>query len=100
MQNGTSNSKPVGERTILVTGASGFVATHIVRAFLEAGYKVRGTVRSEQTAAKVKKNHPEYTSQLSFSIVPDVQTPGGFDEAVQNIDGVSNAPYVALPVSY
>ncbi len=31
---------------VIVTGASGYVATHIVQQLLQAGYKVRGTVRS------------------------------------------------------
>ncbi|KAL3459202.1 hypothetical protein BJX64DRAFT_279357 [Aspergillus heterothallicus] len=44
--------------TILVTGASGFLASHIILAFLEAGYKIRGTVRSNSTAEKVKSRYP------------------------------------------
>lgn len=31
---------------ILVTGASGFLASHIVKQLLEKGYRVRGTIRS------------------------------------------------------
>lgn len=32
--------------TVLVTGATGFIAAHIVNQLLEGGYRVRGTVRS------------------------------------------------------
>ena len=32
---------------ILVTGASGFVAKHLIGQLLEAGYEVRGTVRGQ-----------------------------------------------------
>ncbi|MCP1335590.1 NAD-dependent epimerase/dehydratase family protein [Futiania mangrovi] len=32
--------------SVLVTGASGFIARHVVLQLLEAGYRVRGTVRS------------------------------------------------------
>ncbi|KAE8415029.1 hypothetical protein BDV36DRAFT_311279 [Aspergillus pseudocaelatus] len=39
-------------KTILVTGASGFVAAHIIEAFISAGYHIRGSVRSEATAEK------------------------------------------------
>ena len=39
---------------VLVTGASGFIATHIVQQLQQAGYKVRGTVRSLKNETKVK----------------------------------------------
>lgn len=80
--------KSPSEQTILVTGASGFVAAHVLTAFLSAGYKVRGTVRSESTAEKVRKTHSEWSSQLSFAIVPDIRDPSAFDEAVKGVDGV------------
>lgn len=33
---------------ILVTGANGYIASHVVDKLLERGYKVRGTVRAPQ----------------------------------------------------
>lgn len=38
---------------ILVTGASGFIATNIIKQLLELGYRVRGTVRSLKDEKKV-----------------------------------------------
>ena len=38
---------------VLVTGASGFLASHIVKQLLELGYRVRGTVRSLKDEKKV-----------------------------------------------
>lgn len=76
-------------QTILVTGASGFVASHIIREFLEAGYSVRGTVRSESSAERVKQLHSKHADQLSFATVEDITTPGAFNEAVKGVDGVS-----------
>lgn len=75
--------------TVLITGASGFIAAHVVDRFLEAGYNVRATVRSEKTAEKVLETYNQYANQLSFAIVPDVAAPGAFDEAVKDVDGVS-----------
>jgi uncharacterized protein YbjT (DUF2867 family) len=86
--NGDSYFKSPHQQTILVTGASGFVAAHVLTAFLDAGYKVRGTVRSQETAAKVKKTHAKYVNNLSFAIVPDIRTKGAFGEAVKGVDGV------------
>jgi dihydroflavonol-4-reductase len=42
----------VADKPILVTGATGFVAGHIIQMLLEQGNRVRGTVRD------LKKNLP------------------------------------------
>ena len=76
-------------QSILVTGASGFIAAHVVDALLRKGYDVRGTVRSEQSASEVLQTHSKYPGQVSISIVPDIAAPNAFDEAVQDVDGVS-----------
>ena len=72
---------------ILVTGASGFIGSHVVNEALAAGYKVRGTSRSEERAEytkKVFKNNPNY----STVIVTDVQQEGAFDSAVKEVNAV------------
>lgn len=77
-------------QTILITGVSGYLATHVVDHFLRAGYSVRGTVRSAETAQKVHRNFPQYaeTKQLTFAIVPDVSVEGAFNEAIEGVHGV------------
>jgi nucleoside-diphosphate-sugar epimerase len=35
---------------VLITGVSGYIASQTANQFLEAGYRVRGTVRSEAKA--------------------------------------------------
>lgn len=47
------NTTITDEDLILVTGASGYVATHIVKQLLDKGYRVRGTVRSLKNEKKV-----------------------------------------------
>ncbi|KAK4938058.1 hypothetical protein LTR66_015133, partial [Elasticomyces elasticus] len=88
--------QPSHQQTVLITGASGFLAAHVLTAFLEAGYKVRGTVRSESTAEKVRKSHAKYVDNLSFAIVRDITASGAFDEAVDGVDGVIHtaSPFV------
>lgn len=50
---------------VLVTGASGFLASHVVKQLLETGqYRVRGTVRSlanEKKVAPLRRLCPEGT---------------------------------------
>lgn len=74
--------------TVLVTGASGFIAAHILNTFLDAGYSVRGTVRSITSAEHVRQSHAKYLDRLSFVVVEDITKPGAFDEAVKDVDGV------------
>lgn len=38
---------------VLVTGGSGFIASHVVKQLLQAGYKVRATVRDVSNTKKV-----------------------------------------------
>jgi NAD(P)-dependent dehydrogenase (short-subunit alcohol dehydrogenase family) len=92
-----SSNSGVG-KTVLITGGSGYVAAAILNAFLEHGYKVKTTVRNEASANKIKKSHSKYLDQLSFAIVKDVQVPGGHDEAVKGVDGVSS-PHRVSPTS-
>lgn len=72
---------------VLVTGASGFIATHIVEQLLLAGYHVRGTVRDEKkvawTTELFKKRHG--AGKFSAVIVPDMSIEGAFDEAMKGM---------------
>ena len=96
----TGSGKPKSSQLILLTGASGFVAAHVLNSLLQHGFKIRGTVRSEATADKVRKTHSHLlngdASRLTFAIVPDVAATGAFDEAVRGVDGVIHtaSPFV------
>ena len=48
-----NDRKPPQQTTVLVTGISGFLAGHIALLLLQAGYRVRGTVRSAKRATEV-----------------------------------------------
>ena len=88
------------DQTLLITGANGFVALHVIKEALERGYHVRGTVRSENSATKVRNIFAEYGSQLSLSIVSDLTRKELYDNAftgtAKPITGVIN---VAAPFS-
>jgi nucleoside-diphosphate-sugar epimerase len=83
--------------TILVTGATSFIAGHIVKLLLEKGYNVRGTVRSQAKEANVLETIPENVrDRVSFVHVADIAT-DSFDEAVQGINGII---HVASPFHF
>jgi len=46
-------SSNLRDERVLVTGASGYIAAHIVKLLLESGYRVRGTVRDLKNTKKV-----------------------------------------------
>jgi nucleoside-diphosphate-sugar epimerase len=87
------------EQTIPVTGASGFVASHIIKTFLERGYDVRGTVRSESSANTIKKTVSQYADRLSFITVPDIGSDDAFNEAIKGVSGILHtaSPFILAP---
>lgn len=76
---------PVGG-LILITGANGHVASNIVTEALALGFRVRGTVRTEDKIAALKMvfKNPNYSSVL----IEDMHTPDAFDDAVQGVDAI------------
>ena len=85
------SSRKGSPHRILVSGASGFVGTHVVNEFLGHGYEVVGTVRSEDSAESVRQVHSKYSDQLRLVIVKDITVSGAFDEAVVGVNGVRQA---------
>jgi nucleoside-diphosphate-sugar epimerase len=81
---------------VLVTGASGYLASHVINALLAHGYNVRGTVRSEAASKRVKSLHSDYADRVSTILVPDMSTPTAFNEAVKGASGVIHtaSPFV------
>lgn len=85
---------------ILVTGATGYVASHVVKQFLERGYKVRGSVRDLKKASwlvdDVFKTYAD-RGDLELVVVPDLAADHAFDEAVK---GMSAVTHVASIVTF
>ena len=57
---------------VLVTGANGFAAVHIVSALLEKGYSVRAAVRSESKGVHLRKLFGRYGNEFELVVVPDI----------------------------
>jgi nucleoside-diphosphate-sugar epimerase len=78
---------------VLITGATGHLGFRTLLDLLQDGYKVRAAVRSEAKKQVILSN-PAYkalqapSESLSFVIVPDLQSEGAYDEAVQGVDYV------------
>ncbi|RYP01730.1 hypothetical protein DL764_006104 [Monosporascus ibericus] len=85
-------SIPIGS-WVLVTGATGFVGSHVTRQLLERGYKVRGTVRDlEQASWLVNDDFKSYAAHglLELYAVPNLGAEGVFDEAIKGMSAVAH----------
>ncbi|WVQ81865.1 hypothetical protein IAT38_003992 [Cryptococcus sp. DSM 104549] len=84
---------------ILVTGPSGYIASHTAKEFLQQGFRVRGTVRSAEKGDYLKKLF-EGLGEFEYAIVEDITKDGVFDEAVKGVDAVAHlaSPFYFLGV--
>jgi nucleoside-diphosphate-sugar epimerase len=85
------------KKTVLVTGASGFIGLHCIHQLLQQGYDVRGTVRGVARESQVRKilaDHLPDTDALSF-VAADLTRDEGWQDAVAGCDYVL---HVASPI--
>ena len=81
-------------KTVLVTGASGYIAKHIVQQLLDAGWNVRGSVRSKDKADQIRatmKAHVENPEQLDKRlefVELDLSNDAGWDDALKGVDAL------------
>ncbi|WCT12953.1 SDR family oxidoreductase [Mucilaginibacter jinjuensis] len=91
----TTNSN--SEKLVLVTGGAGFIAVHCILQLLNAGYRVRATLRSlarePQVIAMLKEGGVNAGDNLTF-IQADLSADDNWKEAV---DGCTYVIHVASP---
>ncbi|KAI1624895.1 NAD(P)-binding protein [Exophiala viscosa] len=86
---------------VLLTGANGFIGSHIISHFLEKSVFVQAVVRSESKAKRVMSDFPSADrTKLDFSIVPDITAPGAFDKAIQEALPLDAIVHTASPFLY
>ncbi|KAM5347407.1 hypothetical protein ACJ41O_010412 [Fusarium nematophilum] len=73
---------------VLVTGANGFLGSHIADQFLRHGYKVRATVRDPSKESWAVNVFSKLYGKDSFELVavPEMEVDGAYDEAVKGVD--------------
>ncbi|KAI0102396.1 NAD dependent epimerase/dehydratase [Nemania sp. FL0031] len=83
---------------VLLTGGSGFIATHILELLLQKGYDVVTTVRTEEKAKIIRDAHPG--AKLTVVLVPDVAQPNAFDEVLQQTPDLDYVQHTASPFHF
>ena len=82
---------------VLVTGATGFIASHTILALINKGYEVRGTARSASKADKLNATLSQYSGKpIEIELVSaDLTQDEGWAEAM---DGVTYLQHLASPI--
>ncbi|KAH8900824.1 NAD(P)-binding protein [Thozetella sp. PMI_491] len=81
---------------ILVTGANGYIASHIVDILLELGFNVRGTVRDHKPWLDKLFQDKYGKDKFESVLVPVMESSSAFDAAMEGVSGVI---HVATDVS-
>ena len=76
---------------VLVTGANGYIASHIIDLLLEEGYHVRGTVRANKPWLEKLFSDRHGPGKFHTIIVQGMEIEGAFDEAIKGVQGVVHA---------
>lgn len=84
--------------SVFVSGATGFIAQHIVQQLIQKGYKVVGTVRSTEKGDRLKKNLD--SPNFEYEIVKDIAAPHAFDEALKKHPEVTVFLHTASPFHF
>lgn len=94
---------------VVVTGANGNIASHIIDQLLQRGYKVRGTVRDKVKCDWMIHHFEKVYGQgkMELAEVPDMSAAGAFADVVKGASGFihtatpvmeNSDPNVAIPV--
>lgn len=88
--------------TVLVTGADGFIGSHLTEALVRRGYKVRAFVLYNSFNSWGWLDHCAEDLKGNFEVVTgDIRDPHGIKAAMQGCDAVLHlAALIAIPFSY
>ncbi|KAI0635009.1 NAD-P-binding protein [Trametes polyzona] len=75
---------------VLLTGANGYIAVWVAKSLLDAGFSVRGTVRSESKATHLRKLFASARDKFEVVTVEDITKAGAFDAHVADVDAIAH----------
>jgi len=69
-----------------ITGATGFIGSHVVKNALAAGTRVRLSVRKEEQIASLKELFSSGSDQLEFVVIPDISHSEAFEGKLDDVE--------------
>ena len=73
---------------IFITGSTGFIGSRVLDFTLQAGHRVRLSVRREAQIQDLKDLFPKYVDNMDFVVVPDITKPDAFAGKLESVDCV------------
>ncbi|KAK7754605.1 methylglyoxal reductase (NADPH-dependent) gre2 [Diatrype stigma] len=85
---------------VLLTGGSGFIASHILDALLDAGFQVIVTTRSDEKGRRiVEAVNPSQQDAVTYAIVENIAKDGAFDVVFKQDPSIDYVVHTASPYS-
>ncbi|EJD46901.1 NAD(P)-binding protein [Auricularia subglabra TFB-10046 SS5] len=81
--------------TVLVTGITGFIGSHVAHAYLSAGFAVRGTARSATKGEHLRSLFERDFPGKFELVVADIEDADSLVSAARGVDGIA---HVASPI--
>lgn len=78
---------------VLVTGANGFIGSHVVQQLLSLGYVVRGTVRSQKPWLDELFRSKYGPNSFESVVIPDLSNYDTLSKAMRDVSGVIHVVY-------
>ncbi|CAK9435499.1 uncharacterized protein LODBEIA_P02260 [Lodderomyces beijingensis] len=86
---------------VFITGATGFIAQHIIKLLLEHGHQVVGSVRSQRKGEALLSRIPrQYAGQFKYEVVPELASPDAFDATLQRHRDIRFLFHTASPCTF
>ncbi|KAL6693902.1 hypothetical protein J3F84DRAFT_396173 [Trichoderma pleuroticola] len=78
----------MSESLVFITGATGYIGTHLVGDVLKAGHRVRVAVRSLEKSQLIKELYPSAADKIEYAVVPDMSQPSAYQDALKGVNYV------------